>query len=290
MKIALSLLAVVLILQPALALGETLNGASVSGILCQLFLGDIPLCPATSCKEIAEIKLWQPRSGQHWLTNGYTSFLADCVNRIPPSDSVGWIRVANVSSSQGCPSGLESVTARGRRLCRKTEDRGCSSVFFSTHGFNYTKVCGRVYGYQKDSPDGFHRHECPSPCGIDEPYLDGVSITYGSPRQHIFSLAAASRINYRYCPCSSRPRVSVPSFVRYDYFCEVEGHNTYTSEDRLWDGSGCVSNAPRCCDEGNWFCKYFFRPINDDIEFRVCTDQGRSNEDVYIEHAELYIQ
>ena len=30
---------------------------SVQGILCQLSLGDIPLCPASSCKEVADTRL-----------------------------------------------------------------------------------------------------------------------------------------------------------------------------------------------------------------------------------------
>ena len=30
---------------------------SLQGILCQLSLGDIPLCPASSCKEVADTRL-----------------------------------------------------------------------------------------------------------------------------------------------------------------------------------------------------------------------------------------
>ena len=71
-------------------------------------------------------------------------------------------------------------------------------------------------------------------------------------------------------------------FVRQDYFCYVEGYNiyTYTDEDRLWDGYDCLSTAPRCCDKGPWFCKDLPQATSDDIEFRVCADEGR--------HIELY--
>ena len=287
MKLAFVLVMVV-VLQPSLAhepLSETL-----SGFMCQLHLGDIPRCPATSCKEIADTKLAQSRSGQHWLTNGSTSFQTYCTYSISPSQSEGWMRVGYVSSSQGCPTGLDHVTAGGKRLCRKTVNISCSSVIFPTHGLNYTKVCGRVYGYQKGTPDGFQRHlHCPG-CTIDQQYVDGVSITHGSPRQHIWSLATTYRDTY--CPCSNNPTNPgpVPGFVGQDYFCDVESHSTNKDDDRLWDGYDCLSTAPRCCDKGNWFCKDLPQTTSDDIEFRVCTDEGRDNEDVYIEHVELYIQ
>ena len=38
-------------------------------------------------------------------------------------------------------------------MCRKTVDIGCSSVTFPTHGVSYSKVCGRVYGYQKGTTE-----------------------------------------------------------------------------------------------------------------------------------------
>ena len=91
------------------------------------------------------------------------------------------MRVGYVSSSQGCPTGLDRVTAEGKRLCANTVNIGCSSVIFPTHGLTYTKVCGWVYGYQKGTPDEFRRHNhCPG-CTIEKQYVDGVSITHGSP-------------------------------------------------------------------------------------------------------------
>ena len=39
-----------------------------------------------------------------------------------------WESVAYIQASQGCPSGLEPVTAGGRKMCCKTVDCGCSSV------------------------------------------------------------------------------------------------------------------------------------------------------------------
>ena len=265
---------------------------------CDIHLGDIPSNPASSCKEVADTKLSVSRSGYHWLARD--KFQAYCSHSIPPSESRGWMRVANISASQGCPSGLEPVTAGGRKLCRRTVDTGCSSVTFNTHGVSYSKVCGRAYGYNKGTPDAFYRYNyCPS-CTIDKPYVDGLSITHGSPRQHIWSLAAVNHIqndpnyslNGNFCPCTSSPTSNtfLPQFVGNDYSCELEARDTYSYSDRLWDGEDCPQNIQSCCDKGSWFCKDLPQPTADDIEFRLCCDQERSNEDVYIEHFELYVQ
>ena len=147
-----------------------------------------------------------------------------------PSESRGWMRVAYVSASQGCPSGLEPVTAGGRKMCRKIVNTGCSSVIFPTHGFSYSKVCGRAYGYNKDTPDGFQRQGLCLSCTVDKAYVDGLSITHGSPRQHIWSLAAA--VVEHYCPCTTSPNdhTYLPSIVGNDYSCEYEGRNTFSNE------------------------------------------------------------
>ena len=293
MAVKVALLCLVLAVLPNLSaqLSNESEEHMLSDIMCQLFLGDIPRCPASSCKEVVEKKLWSSRSGMHWLLKDFTSFQAYCVTNISPSQSRGWMRVAYVPASQGCPTGLEPVTAGGRKMCRKTVNVGCSSVTFPAQGVSYSKVCGQVYGYQKDSPDGFQLHgRCPG-CTIEQTYVDGVSITHGHPRQHIWSLAAAAH-REQYCPCTNSPNehTHLPSFVGNDYSCEFEGHNTFSSNDRLWDGHDCSVNLQQCCEKGSWFCKELPQPTTDDIEFRLCADESRSNEDVYIEHIELYVQ
>ena len=177
---------------------------SLPGIVCQLFLGGIPLCPASSCKEVADATLWRSRSGLHWLTSDNDTIQAYCSERISPSQYRGWMRAGYVYSGNGCPAGLGEVTAGSKKLCAKTVDVGCSSVIFPTHGVSYSKVCGLVYGYNNISTDGFHRYAiCSSDCTIDQPYVDGVSITHGSPRQHIWTLAAAHHAPN--CLCSDNP-------------------------------------------------------------------------------------
>ena len=263
---------------------------ALSGIMCQLFLGGIPLCPASSCKEIADTRLWDTRSDLHWLITGNRLWKAYCLHSIPSSMCLGWMRAGYIRAYRGCPEGLEPVTANGKKLCRRTVDYSCSSVIFPTHGISYSKVCGLVYGYNKGSTDGFERYNyCPN-CTINDPYVDGVSITHGSPRQHIWSLAATGHISI--CRCSSpttNPQPDQPSYIGEDFFCDVEATDTFADADRLWDKFDCLSGVEACCEEGQWFCKDLPQPTTDDIEFRLCSDQERANEDVYIEHVDIYV-
>ena len=243
-----------------------------------------------SCLEIAETRPSNARSGLYWLTVDGTVFQAYCVISSPDLPTVGWMQVVNITPSQGCPDELEAFTAGEVLVCRKIAVVGCSSVNFPTHGISYSKVCGRVHGYQFGTTDAFVRYEhCPD-CTIDQPFVDGVTITHGTaPRQHIWSLATTNFPGH--CPCSDSPTHSyIPTdIVGQDYSCEVESTGTYLPADRLWDGSDCEVGTEQCC-EGPWFCADLPQPTTDDIEFRVCADQPRDDEDVYIDHIEIYVQ
>ena len=48
-------------------------------------------------------------------------------------------------------------------------------------GGTYSQVCGRAVGYNLGTTDALRS----SFENIDGPYLDGMSITHGLPRQHI---------------------------------------------------------------------------------------------------------
>ena len=59
-------------------------------------------------------------------------------------------------------------------------------------------------------------------------------------------------------------------------------------EDPLWDCEGCEGENA-CCDRGGpWFCKQLSQTTLDDIELRVCNNDG--NEDAALEQIKLYIQ
>ena len=116
------------------------------------------------------------------------------------------------------------------------------------------------------------------------PAVDGVSITHGGPRQHIWSFAVDISHDIR-CPCGTGSIYTTPSFVGDDYTCE-----SYTSTDPVWDGEGCIEEDEPCCQRPSVpiFCKELPEPTTDDIEVRLCTDE--ENEQVAVEIIELYIQ
>ena len=190
-----------------------------------------------------------------------------------------------------CPSGWE-LTSLSKRTCVKVSGRGiCDSVTFPVSGGDYTRLCGRIIGYQDGPICGFHTYNVISGTTIDGAYVDGVSLTHGSPRQHIWTFAAGwseSRTTYSgSCPCDATIDIDIPPFVGGDYFCE-SGTNPFTSNpnDPLWDGDGCTAATSKCCSFNNppYFTKQLPSPTTDDIEARLC------HHNAPIEFVELYVQ
>jgi hypothetical protein len=172
---------------------------------------------------------------------------------------------------------------------RIDETGGCSSAedFTNSYGIGYTKMCGRIIGYQFGSTNGFSRSNS------IERYVDGVSLTHGSPRQHIWTFAAARE--ERDCACSGVGHETPPAFVGNDYFCDA-GSATYAglifyADNPLWDGAGCAQST--CCSFNNppLFYKQLPQPTTDDIEMRVChSGNPYTNEDIAIEVVDIYVQ
>ena len=213
------------------------------------------------------------------------------------------MRVANLNMTdpnQHCPDNLQLSYTNPIRLCGRSTG-GCDSVTFSTYGVQYRQVCGRVRGYQFASPDAFNCNDYRScPTNIDIPYVDGVSITHGeNPREHIWTYAAAPYGNQAHsstCPCAATG-ASPPAFVGSDFYCESGLNNgpwqsVLYYNDTLWDGQDCNGLERTCCDPPNlpWFCKELPQSTTDDLEFRICGDASRSNEDTPIDLAQLYVQ
>ena len=92
-----------------------------------------------------------------------------------------------------CPDGWVEENEEGVRACgRGTVGPSCQSVLLNTeHRMRYSRVCGRAIGYQYRGPDAFSLRD--SGVTVDQNYVDGLSITYGSPRQHLWTFAAAVR-------------------------------------------------------------------------------------------------
>ena len=220
--------------------------------------------------------------------------------------SGGWTRLAylNMSNStENCPSGFRLYQSGGVRACGRETSSGasCVSVQFPSNGISYSQVCGRVVGYQYASPDAVYPNHGSSEShnDINSYYVDGVSITHGSPRQHVWTLMA----DYHYdCPCSqgSIQNSTLQSFIGNDYFCESGNPSTdgtyqlilYTS-DPLWDGKGCGILESVCCTSRPslpWFNKVLNTTTTDYLELRVCGNQDTTDEDVPVSFYELYVK
>ena len=178
-----------------------------------------------------------------------------------------------------CPTSLRQINTPAK-LCGLPRAPGCSGVTYPTDGICYSKVCGQARGYQYFSLDAFGE----STNNINSYYVDGIAITYGSPRQHLWSYAGGlsdddrsylgGRLN---CPCAKYPGRAPPDFVGQDYYCESgitgrwQDHNRLILEDPLWDGDGC-GPGNNCCNQPGmpWFYRTLPQGVSDDIEVRLC--------------------
>jgi hypothetical protein len=195
--------------------------------------------------------------------------------------STNWRRIAYFDTTRGdpCPSGLHTSTntTSGQTACGTTNgQRSLLSLKFPTGG-SYTNVCGRVRGYSGWNALAFNPYSHGEQRTIDSNYADGVLITRGSPRQHLWTYAAGLsetwNADHFACPCarSGYNPSWIPSFVGSNYYCEsgFVGAHVYRTiwEDPLWDGKGCFATDNTCCHHFGWFHRQV-PPTNDDIEVR----------------------
>ena len=221
-----------------------------------------------------------------------------------------WTRVAFLNMSdtnEVCPPNWELYTTPTRACgngATGNSQGSCDSTIYPTMGQTYSRVCGRIRAYQNRDTIAFHL--LTTGRTIDQPYLDGVSITHRIPgsarsRQHIWSFASAfgdsfvAQQPHSSCDCSSsNPWQFSTSFVGNDYFCDTASHrfrfqSIFHADDPLWDGAGCGADST-CCTFNNppWFCKTLLQPTTDDLEVRIC--DRISQRDTPIEVMEIFVQ
>ena len=229
--------------------------------------------------------------------------LPNSINASGMCGGPGWRRVAFINmsdSNQNCPRGL-NLTDYSIRSCGRAENtrRTCSSVTFLTNSSlsQYSQVCGRATAYRWGYNYAFNGYHSASQ-NIDGYYVDGLSLTHGSPRTHIWTFASGlfngTNINDTLptlrCPCNPGNSFSSPPFVGNDCFCEsVTSRDTWNGklalfpENPLWTGQGCgQNNSP-------WFKKTLLNPTSDNIEVRLCTYEDRAHTDIALELLEIYV-
>ena len=290
-------------------ISSLLKGKVLPALRCPA-LGSCAGNPGSSCKQIAEERPDAP-SGDYWirLCSGsaiqvYCDMSGRCCN-----SSSGWMRAAYLNMTDpthNCPAGTYLQGSDVKRLCRRKLGNGCKSIFFPVHYLPYTRVCGRVIAYQEGSADAFWQYYYDNTRTVDDDYVDGITISVGYPRTHVWSFAASNTEGGEgadtiySCPCARTdvPTAGVvPPFIGNDYFCESGTANGWAQngvlyqDDPLWDGANCPENSS-CCQKNNppWFCKDLGNEFRNDFEVRLCGDEGLGNEDIPIELIELYVQ
>ena len=270
---------------------------------------DYPSSPLLhSCEEIKTN--WPDSPSDYYIiadTNGHSRHVYCHMESLCNSGG-GWMRIAYLNMSDAteeCPPGFKLYSQNGIRACGRPTSlpiNSCQPVKFSTYSVSYSQVCGRIIGYQYVSPDAIAPYRSQKN-NLNGAYVDGVSLTRGNPRKHIWTFMAALQENYFHgngqheCPCAPNSPVTVPSFIGNDYFCEsgCPGHwqwNTFYPGDPLWDGKQCGLIEKACCQAPGlpWFHKTLNSPSTDYIEMRICGDEISNWEDSPVNYFEIYVK
>ena len=270
------------------------------GPQCGVFSEDNP---ATSCKVIHGCNPTAP-SGYYWVNATTGPLQVYCQMETDNCGNItgGWMRVAYINmtnENNTCPAGMTYTVASSTRMCSRSYNGnyGCSSHMFTTHGVPFTKVCGRARGYQQPVSPAFYNYHLGQNT-LDRPYVSGLSVTYGSPRNHIWTFASGhskqSNAPLYNCPCAyPYPGPAAPPFVGENYFCESGNtgqlEDQWYLDDPMWDSQGCASGST-CCDRGGpWFTTTLSQEAKDDIEMRMCHHNGIGYENIGVDQLEIFI-
>ena len=237
------------------------------------------------------------------LMNSTRAAISKLTSNVPQCGDGIWYQLISINMSSAdsqCPYGWVEENEGVRACGRGSVDGSCESIFLNNDDqVGYSKVCGRAIGYQYGSIDAFAQRV--DDVTINQNYVDGLSVTYGSPRKHLWTFAAGvgegdNNINIHNCPCSNNPGASPPSFVGNNWYCESGNPSLHApamvySNDTLWDGVNCEG---ACCSNSKsppWFSMELPGPTNDMIGARICANEhSDTNEDVFIKIFEIYIQ
>ena len=265
---------------------------------CTRYGFDIDL-PGASCADIhSKNPTSHGKSGYYVLKTDHL-FFAYCDMELDCGGTKGgWMRIAGIDTTIGatCPNGWTNYTT----YCTGGSTAGCYSAYFVTDSIRYSKVCGKVVGYQKGTTDAFYpsayaygKRNGYTPTtasrSLDGVYVDGISVTSGSPRKHVWTYAARVSNDGSYpqynCPCAKYPGPDPPVYVGSHYYCDGG------VDEPLWNGAECKPENSCCHDAGMpWFFRQFPVTITGDIEVRICHDQSFSDESILVQQVQLYAQ
>ena len=288
--------------------------------LCSSFcssLGMFSSSPGKSCSDIYQNnRATRIASGNYWIqANNGTAQQVYCDMELEcGGHKGGWLRIAQLDTTNGdtCP-GEWTNNVNYNSYCTGT-GAGCYSANFSVP-YSYNKICGQLRGFQKGTTDAFYPYffsQGATPSGFYTPvsysatvngvYVDGVSITLGDPRKHIWTYAVGLTDDGNFgdghfnCPCAKVAIPRVPIFVGNNYYCEsgdTGSHSTseFYPDDPLWDGEQCLPGNS-CCDRADqpWFFHQLTINQEQHLEARICQDEPIALDAVTVEKMQLFVQ
>ena len=245
-------------------------------------------CPSES---VVADNLEQLRSRVNEIIDKELPFLQRAITDGCPGE--GWVKVVDFNAS-ACPVGL--TKENGTQFCRSTGNVHCVSLY-SNYSEGYSHVCGRALGYQVGPLTGFNRYAS----SVDDNYLDGISVTYGSsPRIHVWSFAVSGNPqSTNRCPCDNSScdetkQVVKNGTLQNHYFCDsatdeqlAELSKVYSKP--LWYEAGCLHNG--CCRSSPYFYRELEETTTSNLEVRICQDPTlRMLISVGVAKLELYVR
>jgi len=133
---------------------STTSGSSAT-VYCYMTVQDNI---ALSCQDIATQNMSTP-SAYYWVKNSngtavhvYCDMERHCCNT-----TGGWMRAAYLNMTDPthhCPTGFR-LSRHSKRSCERIARPGSTGLTFTVQSVKYSKVCGKIIGYQYGSPDAF---------------------------------------------------------------------------------------------------------------------------------------
>ena len=208
---------------------------------------------------------------------------------------VGFLTSTSVPTD-GCPPGWLVEDRRPSFIgCRRGDIGGAGggqAAVFIGHYYPYRTIIGVVEAVPYGAGNAFTDLPQFSDGSIDSPYVDGVSITVGDPRVHVFTFASADKPSV--CPCAGGP--AAPAFVGGDYVCDeptaalVDGGPVFDPGDPQWDGSDNTCEPVGFAATAPFFVVDTGAVRDDPIEVRIMSDESGAVEDFAITRLELYVR
>lgn len=245
------------------------------------------LPPAPSCA--AHLASGNVGTGSYVLTDGAV-VVCDM-----ESDGGGWTRVGHYDVDEGGPCPGEWLPPAGVPGCGRTDATASmrSATFASPIPYREVRAVIRAFGF--GGPDAFNRLFVGAENSVDSFYVDGVSLTVGEPRRHVFTWAQGLVDNAigssDSCPCVDG--AAAPAIVGDRYLCEAGDTSCchfWDFTDVLWDGNQLGDTCRASPEGGSSVVLTLDGEETEPLEVRILHDEGADDEDLAVQKLDLFVR